>query len=240
LGYKLFSRYFSAKSKPTSTNEVLVKYLVSKLKIKPQNAALYEQAFRHRTLSATPDQSNERLEFVGDAILDAVVAGWAFKNYPNEDEGFLSKLKSRVVSRSNLNELAAKMKITDFVQVKMRSGQAMTAIGGNALEALIGALYEDQGFEKTKLWVEKHIISSFDFSLSADELNDAKSELYEQAHRKEANLEFKTSTISGNPNPEFETIVLWNEKQIGSATGPAKKTAEQLAAKKALEYLNMP
>lgn len=239
MGYKLFSRFFSAKSKPAS-NEVLVKFLVSKLKIQPKNTALYEQAFRHRTLSVTPDQSNERLEFVGDAILDAVVAAWLFRNYPNQDEGFLSKLKSRVVSRSNLNELAAKLKITELVQVKMRAGQAMSTIGGNALEALIGAIFEDQGFEKTKLWVEKHIIAAFDFSLSAEELNDAKSELYEQAHRKEARLVFETNTISGNPKPQFESVVFWNDKQISQATGPSKKTAEQLAAKKALEYLNMP
>jgi ribonuclease-3 len=240
LGYKLFSRFFSAGKKPVSLNEALLKYLVSKLKIKPKNVALYEQAFRHRTLSATPDQSNERLEFVGDAILDAVVAAWLYRNYPNKDEGILSKLKSRVVSRANLNSLAAEMKIADFVQAKMRTGQAMSAIGGNALEALIGAIFKDQGYEMASQWIEKHIISSFDFSLTEEELNDAKSELYEQAHRVDAALVFNTSTLSGNPEPLFESEVFWNEKQIGKATGPSKKMAEQQAAKKALEYLNMP
>jgi ribonuclease III len=240
LGYKLFSRFFSTGKKPVSLNEALLKYLVSKLKIKPKNVALYEQAFRHRTLSATPDQSNERLEFVGDAILDAVVAAWLYRNYPNKDEGILSKLKSRVVSRANLNSLAAEMKIADFVQAKMRTGQAMSAIGGNALEALIGAIFEDQGYEIATQWIEKHIISSFDFSLTEEELNDAKSELYEQAHRVDAALVFKTNTLSGNPEPLFESEVFWNEKQIGKAKGPSKKMAEQQAAKKALEYLNMP
>lgn len=239
MGFKLFSQFFSASNKPASSNEALVKYLETSLKIQPKNAALFEQAFRHRTFSATPDQSNERLEFVGDAILDAVVAAWLYRKFPNKDEGVLSKLRSRVVSRANLNLLAAQMGLAKYIQVKMRTGQAMTAVGGNALEALIGAIFEDQGYEKATQWVEKQIISSFDFSLTEDELNDAKSELYEQAHRKEAMLVFNTITLSGNPEPLFESVVLWNEKQIGKAEGPSKKSAEQLAAKKALEYLNM-
>jgi ribonuclease III len=238
LGLKIFSRFFSGRKAIPALNHDFQKFITNKLKINPDNWSLYEQAFRHRTLSATPQESNERLEFVGDAILDAAIASWLYNNYADKDEGFLSKMKSRVVSRVSLNKLALEMGIDAHVRTKLKTDLAKHAVCGNALEAVIGAIYEDKGYNAAAQWIDKFIIGRTDFSLNMQELNDAKSELFERAHRDDALLKFQTENIHSLPEPLFETIVYWRDIEAGRATGASKKLAEQNAARKALEFLN--
>lgn len=230
---------FLRKRKLAATSEADFQYFITqKLKINPHNWLLYEQAFTHRTMSKTPGESNERLEFVGDAILDAVVAIWLFQKFKDKDEGFLSKMKSRIVSRATLNNLALRMGLNEHIKSTLKSNVAVLAMGGNALEALIGALYNDQGYTITAAWVQNNVIAAIDLSMNVNDLNDSKSELYERAHKQRADLSVNTTEIESLPKPQFETVILWNDKEAGRASGTSKKLAEQNAANKALEFIN--
>ena len=120
----------------------------------PARLALYKTALTHRSVRETADENNERLEYLGDAILSAIVADFLFKKYPYKEEGFLTEMRSKMVNRNKLNEIAIKMglkKITYFN--KFDNSLKMSQIFGNTLEAVVGAIYLDKGFEKTQKWV---------------------------------------------------------------------------------------
>lgn len=208
------------------------------LGVDPVNLSLYQQAFRHVTVADTKVKSNERLEFVGDAILDAVVASYAFERFPDREEGFLSKIKSAVVNRKTLNKLARDMKLERWIEAKVSNRQAMHVIGGNTLEALIGAIYEDHGFLYTYSWIKDHIIHKLDLKKLQSSLKDPKSTLYELAHQESAQLEFSVVSATESANPPFEATVLWDNKVLAKATSSSKKEAEQKAARKALTLIN--
>lgn len=212
-------------------------FLENELRITPNNIKHYEQAFLHVTAVDKKIDSNERLEFVGDAILDAVVATYAFNQFPNRGEGFLSKIKSAVVNRQTLNKLARDMQLEQWINASVHNRQAMHVIGGNALEALIGALYQDKGFEETKRWIEQNIIKKLDAAKLKSALKDPKSTLYELAHKRNANLQFVIENPEQDTTPPFLASVVWNGQKIASAEASSKKTAEQKAAKKALADL---
>lgn len=211
---------------------------LKKLGINPHDLSLFEQAFRHVTVSTKKNMSNERLEFVGDAILDAVVANYAFNRFPDREEGFLSKFKSAVVNRKTLNKLARDMKLEQMIDANVSNRKAMHVIGGNALEALVGAIYQDQGYAFTYSWIEERIIKKLDLKKLQTSLKDPKSTLYERAHQESAKLEFKVASADNSSSPPFEAIVLWDGKVLTNATSSSKKEAEQKAARKALTLIN--
>lgn len=212
-------------------------FLHKELEIASENTAVYAQAFRHVTAVRNNAESNERLEFIGDAILDAVVASLVFDRYPDRDEGFLSKIKSAVVNRQTLNKLARDMHLEKWVEAKVNNRQAMHVIGGNALEALIGAIFKDKGFDYTRNWVEAHIVKKLDLQKLALSLKDPKSILYEESHRQNASLEFDVVPLHSDPNPPFKATVIWNGETVSSAEASSKKIAEQKAARKALSII---
>lgn len=219
-------------------NEDFLEFLTNDLGVEPIQLSLYEQAFRHVTVANGKTQSNERLEFVGDAVLDAIVAEYVYRKFPDRDEGFLSKLKSAVVNRNTLNKLARDMQLEPWIKARVSNRQAMHVIGGNALEALIGALFIDHGFETASRWVEKRIINKLDINKLKHALKDAKSTLYELAHRDNVNLEFKVDPVSEENNAPFVASVIWNGKTVAKAEATSKKSAEQKAARKALTLIN--
>lgn len=208
-------------------------FLEHSLGIVPRKKELYIQAFRHVTASTRKEQSNERLEFIGDAILDAIVAEIVYGRFPNEDEGFLSKMKSAVVNRKALNKLAREMQLEPWIQARVRNRQAMHVIGGNVLEALVGAMFIDHGYGFTHNWVKERIVNKLGFNRLKESLKDAKSTLFEKAHSKNAELRFDTKP-SGN---EFESTVFWNDQSLASAKASSKKDAEQRAARKSLTII---
>src|ERR1700761_1672239 len=125
----------------------------------PGKAVLYKTALTHRSVKDGADENNERLEYLGDAILSAIIADFLFKKYPYKEEGFLTEMRSKMVNRTTLNDIAVKMgfrKITNFN--KFDNSLKMSQIFGNTLEAFVGAVYLDKGFKKTKLWVLERII----------------------------------------------------------------------------------
>ena len=181
----------------------------------PNNINLYEQAFVHRSSDIRTQEgqriNNERLEFLGDAILDAVVSDILFNKFPNKKEGFLSNTRSKIVKRDTLNDIAIKMGLDKLVQTSIRTNTHNNYIYGNAFEAFIGAIYLDQGYETCKTLIEWGQKNRIDVSFS----------LIEAFTDKE-----------NNPIFQFQAILAGNPCGIG--IGYSKKEAQQNAAQIAL------
>lgn len=209
----------------------------------PGNLNYYELAFIHRSAShAGPDGSvinNERLEYLGDAILDAVISDYLFHHFPSKDEGFLSKMRSRIVRRETLNELAVEMGIEKFLVSHTEANKSVKHLWGNTFEALIGAVYLDKGYRKTRKFIVKNIIGSYlDLPRLQKEDKDYKSQLIEwaQKNREEIVFEFITEERHGHETV-FITSIRHNNRNIGSGKAASKKQAEQLAAQEALDHI---
>ena len=160
----------------------------------PGDLPLYKTALSHRSVREGADENNERLEFLGDAVLSSLIAHHLFRKYPYRGEGFLTEMRSKMVNRQKLNEIALKMglkKITFYN--KFDSALKISQIFGNTLEALIGAVYLDKGYKKTQRWVEKYIILPHLFTddLESIEIN-IKNKLYGWANKNGKALEFET------------------------------------------------
>jgi ribonuclease-3 len=184
--------------------------------------------------------NNERLEFLGDAILGAIIADFLYNRFPQEDEGFLTKTRSKLVNRSFLTNLTFEMGLHVFINSNMTKSNDKSHIYGDALEALIGAIYLDKGYKTTKYFVTKKILSQF-VNLNEVEQSDSnfKSQLIEwsQKNHKEINFETTEESADNSKHPKFKAVVKIDNKQIGKGTGTSKKEAHQEAAKEALEKL---
>jgi ribonuclease-3 len=208
----------------------------------PDNLALYKQAFRHSSSSSEINEhqpSNERLEFLGDAILDAVVAEHLFIKFPDENEGFLTKLKSKIVNRKTLSEIGKKMEIREVLNYNQSRAINLATIEGNALEAIIGAIYLDGGFDKAKQSLNNYVFrKNLDFNKLLTEEIDFKSKLFIWCQKKKLVIEFfVVSEINLNGIWHYEVKVAINNNEFGFGKGLSKKAAEQLAAKETLELL---
>ena len=227
-----------------------VKYYISKDKkfykliyqltgIYPSNLHVFKVAFTHKSASRyikTKSFNNERLEFLGDAILASVIADFLFSYFPYKKEGFLTKMRSRIVSREQLNEIALSMGL-QFHIVSQNRISGTKNIYGNALEALIGAIYIDKGFKKTKQFILDKLIKNYiDIKKLTNTDSDYKSQLIEWAQKNKEELHFKDEEIeSAEHNKQFFTsAVVVNDNVIGNGKGPSKKEAQQNASKEAL------
>ncbi len=212
------------------------------LGFRPDNLALYRSALSHRSVREGADENNERLEFLGDAVLSSVIAHFLFRKYPYRDEGFLTEMRSKMVNRQKLNEIALKMglkKIT--IYNKLDNALKISQIFGNTLEALIGAVFLDKGYKKTQVWVEKYLIHNHMFTddLEAIEIN-IKNRLYGWANKNGKVLEFATVGESIEGGRRLFTIGATIDGEIvAEAKGYNKKDASQLAALKAVEILGL-
>ena len=210
------------------------------LKITPGKIKLYEIAFLHRSASLTFNDgsvvNNERLEYLGDAVLDAIVADYLFKKFPRKKEGFLTQMRSKIVKRSNLDLLARNIGIDYMVVSNTNRNIHKKHIYGDAFEALIGAIYLDKGYKKTKRYVVKYIIKNF---VNLEELiskeTDFKSRIIEWGQKNKVILTFETTEeyTEVEQAPTFVTHVKTNDQMLGNGTGKSKKEAEQNAAEQA-------
>lgn len=212
------------------------------LGFKPSDILLYKTALSHRSVREGADENNERLEFLGDAILSSIVAHYLFRKYPYKGEGFLTEMRSKMVNRQKMNEIAVKMglkKIT--IYNKMDNALKISQIFGNSLEALIGAVYLDKGYEKTKKWVEKYIILPHLFidDLEGIDIN-IKNKLYGWANKNGKSLEFVTLDEKIENGRRLFTIASTVDGQIvAQAKGFNKKDASHIAAQMAVEKLGL-
>jgi ribonuclease-3 len=215
----------------------------------PYNRRLYLQAFIHNSSAEKLEglktrNSNERLEFLGDAVLGMIIAELLFKKYPFKGEGFLTEMRSKTVSRKKLSEIAYKMGIQQHLTLddSVKSNKAaIRGISGNALEALIGAVYLDRGYMVTKKFIEKKIIlPHLDFEHLKEHTENFKSILNQWAQKSRKELVFKVMNESGKNHSKIYTVsAMLDGEEAGTAQGPSKKRAEQLASEMACKKLKI-
>ena len=208
----------------------------------PKHMPYYEMALNHRSKIDDAQDNNERLEFLGDAILGALVAEYLFKRYPYQPEGYLTELRSRIVRRETLNNVAMRMGLQKMVQYnKNDRGLSRSHIFGNALEALIGAVYLDQGFVKTRRFILQQIIKPYiDIQLLESTDTNYKNQLLSWAQKNNHNISFDTLDEKTEGTRKLFTVgIMLNGELVASGTGFNKKEAGQVAAQKALEVLSV-
>ncbi len=209
----------------------------------PLNITLYKLAFKHRsTQISTNDEKqsdNERLEYLGDAILGAIVAHVLFKKYPYRDEGFLTEMRSKIVNRENLNKLAVKIGVDSFV--KERSDHKSKSIYGNAFEALVGAIYLDRGYNITKKFIIDKILK---FHVDIEELEmtelNFKGKLIDWGQKEKKEVKFELiEEIGDGYAKKYKMMVVIDGSNYEDAIDFSKKKAEQKAAEKTLLALGI-
>jgi ribonuclease-3 len=215
------------------------------LGFRPGNLQIYEIAFIHRSASFTlPDGkkiNNERLEFLGDSVLDGILSAFLFEKYPDASEGFMTKIRSRIVNREFLNQLAVSMAINKILVSNISSGHNTRHLYGDALEALIGAVFLDKGFRKTKRFFIKNVLEKYlDLQTIVNTDNDYKSLVFEWVQKKKTNLSFTYNEEYDFDLKKsvFTTTLQIDKKEFGKGQGASKKEAEQEAARQAWEKLN--
>ena len=215
--------------------------LVKILGFLPGNNRVYEIAFIHRSASATCKNgqliNNERLEFLGDAILDAIIADYLYEKFPGKDEGFLTQLRSKIVKRKQLNKLAYNLGVSSFLVSNTNSQQTRVNLLGNAFEALIGAIYLDKGYRRTRNFVIRKILKKhLDVDRLARKESDFKSRIIEWAQKNKQDIRFVSQEAAHADTNEsfFKSQVMLVDKELGNGTGHSKKDAEQKAAEEAL------
>ncbi len=210
----------------------------------PSNIALYQLAIIHSSRAKEKDgfrESNERLEYLGDAILGAAVADYLFKKYPFKNEGFLTEIRSRIVNRESLNHLARRIGIGSIVQFDNKNAQLQQVILGNTLEAIVGAIYLDKGYLRCKKFViDKLIQPNFDLEVVIQSNANHKSRIIEWAQRNSKEIRFEILSVKKARNGrEFSARVFIGEQPFGLGYGFTKKKAEQDAAQKTCDMLEI-
>lgn len=218
------------------------KQLQNVLGVKPGRYSLYYTALSHRSVKEGTAENNERLEYLGDAVLSAIVADYLFKRYPYKGEGFLTEMRSKMVNRQQLNEIALKMglkKITLYN--KFDNFLKGSQIFGNTLEALVGAVYLDKGYVRTKDWVLKRIIIPHLFVDDLEQIDiNLKNRLIGWASKNAKLLEFETLSEKVEGSRRIFTIAVRLDGEILSeGKGYNKKDASQIAAQAAIELLGI-
>jgi ribonuclease-3 len=214
--------------------------------LKPRNIDLYKIAVIHRSASSIVSNgkkvNNERLEYLGDSILDAIVADYLFTKFPDQNEGFLTKMRSRIVSRYSLNNIALAIELDKLVISQTNNALACKHIYGDALEAFVGAIYLDRGFKFTRQWVNEAILSKhIDLNELQSTETDYKSRVIELAQKYKYAISFENQEqeTGKGQNPLFEAKLFINKKILGTGFGTSKKEAEQNAAMVALERIDI-
>lgn len=210
----------------------------------PHDISFYEQALLHKSLAAKSDKgkplNNERLEFLGDAILDAIVADIVYKQFTGKKEGFLTNTRSKIVQRETLNKLAVEIGLDKLIKYSTKSSSHNSYMCGNAFEALVGAIYMDRGYEVCKYFIDEKIIKKYiDLeSLARKEVN-FKSKLIEwtQKNRVVATFDLIEEFLDKEANPVFQTEIIVEGISAGTGIGYSKKESQQNAAKMALKKI---
>ncbi|MFW5658354.1 MAG: ribonuclease III [Bacteroidota bacterium] len=215
--------------------------------LEPREPALYRQAFRHSSIAnhrrrQRKMESNERLEYLGDSILGAVVSDYLYRHYPSRAEGWLTEMRSKIVKRKSLNELGRKMGLDQLLEYDRKTNTFHPSMVGNTLEAFIGAIYLDCGYNSTRRFIEKRILG---IHLDLDELAETnenyKSQLMEYIQKEKLPMveyELVREELE-NDRRTFHVVAKIGEKKLGEGMAPKKKAAEQMASEQALINLNV-
>jgi ribonuclease-3 len=232
------------KSPKKSYDKKLIAAVKTITGLAPGNLSLYRLAAVHSSRAVEKNgyrESNERLEYLGDAILGAAVADYLFMKYPFQDEGFLTEIRSRIVNREALNQLARKLGIQNIVQYDAKNTQLQQVILGNTLEAIVGAVYLDKGYLRCKRFViNKLILPFFNLDTIINSNTNFKSKVIEWSQRNGKSVRFEMIEMKRTKNSkEFTSQVLIDDEPVGKGFGTSKKKAEQDAAFKTCSELNI-
>ncbi|MCB0382998.1 MAG: ribonuclease III [Psychroserpens sp.] len=206
---------------------------------KPKNKELYVKAFTHRSLNLKDHEGNavnyERLEFVGDAMLSAVIASYLFEKVPHGDEGYLTKMRSKVVSREHLNELGKDLKLIDLVESKIPTSNFGNNIHGNLFESLVGAIFLDKGYKQCEKFIFKRVIKPHvDIETLEGKIISYKSLLIEWCQKEKKSFDYNVYEDTGNDDlKHFSVKLSINDKVISKARATSKKKAEEKASRRA-------
>jgi ribonuclease-3 len=211
----------------------------------PGNIGIYRLAFSHSSAARENSQgikeSYERLEFLGDSFLGAVVAEYLFKKFPFQDEGFLTDIRSRIVNRESLNKVGKKMGLMSVVTYSGSVNQQHRSLYGDVLEALVGAIYLDKNYKVCRQFIISSILEPhFDLDEVIQTNSNHKSILIEWAQRESKKIRFDIVDEKGSMHSkEFTAIVILEDEPIAQGVGTSKKRAEQSAAEKACQALKL-
>lgn len=238
-------KFVSQKQYLFKPDKVFVKHLKKILGFNPGNYKLYQLACIHKSSSFEIFKdlqiNNERLEYLGDAILDVLVAERLFKKFQDKDVGFLTQMRSKIVNRENLNNIAIKLGISNILITKVNS-ENHKSIYGDALEAMIGALYLDKGFKKArKIVLERIIHPNINLNKLQDMEIDFKSRIIEWGQKNKKDVSFSNfeETDEKSNAVYFISHLIIADELIGRGTGSSKKEAEQNAARQGIDSLNI-
>jgi ribonuclease-3 len=209
----------------------------------PRNVALYRKAFTHS--SAAPEikegvkDSYERLEFLGDAVLGTVIADYLFKKFPFKDEGFLTKMRSKIVSRVQLNKLSVRFGLQKFIEADFGFSRNNHSVNGDVFEALIGAIYLDKGYVFTRRFIQDKVIQDhLDIEEIEQTETDFKSKFIEWAQKEKKAFSFVVvDEIMNGSEKHYIIEARIDQQTLGKGQSISKKKAEQIASEQALERL---
>jgi len=210
----------------------------------PKNIFYYELALTHKSASLYYNKNysinNERLEFLGDAVLNTIIGEYLFHEFINENEGFLTTLRSKLVNRHSLNEIALKLQLHKMIKQQADLDIIASNIPGNALEAMIGAIFIDKGYEFTKqIILNKIILPYVDWHDLIENETNFKGKIIDWCQKNHLTIEFKCEPISIDKKVQgYQADVIINGQTMGRGKGQTKKEAEQQAAKEAIEKMH--
>lgn len=209
------------------------------LGFKPKTKSFYIKAFTHRSMNLKDELGNavnyERLEFVGDAMLSSVIAAYLFEQVPHGDEGYLTKMRSKVVSREHLNKLGEELRLIDLVNSRIPTSNFGDNIHGNLFEALVGAIYLDKGYDTCEKFIFKRVINPHvDIETLEGRVISYKSLLIEWCQKEKNTFDYQVYEDTGNDElKHFSVKLSINEKVVSKARATSKKKAEEKASKRA-------
>lgn len=209
------------------------------LGFKPKNLNYYKKAFTHRSLNKIDESGHaisfERMEFLGDAMLSAVIASHLFKAVPGGNEGYLTKMRSKVVSRKHLNELGKDLGLIKHIQTNIPKEQFGVNIHGNLFEALVGAIYLDRGYKYCKKFIYERVIDPYvDIEQLEGKVISYKSLLIEWCQKEKKEFNFEVYEDTGNDDiKHFAVKLRINDRVVAKARATSKKKAEEKASKRA-------
>jgi ribonuclease-3 len=228
--------------KPQKSKEELelIGFILKKFGYRPKELKYFYKAITHKSFrNQEIEFSNERLEFLGDAVLDSVVADYLFVKFEDEDEGYLTRIKSKIVNRKTLSDIGEAMNIREILRYNQARSINLSTLEGNAFEAILGAIYLDGGYESVKKSVQNYVFRNFvNINRLLEEEIDFKSRLFIWCQKKKLQLNFDVlKEVNTGSGWVYEVEVEINGKKYGRGRGSAKKLAEQEAAKETLELL---
>jgi ribonuclease-3 len=235
---RLLKKLFSRNSRPTEGGNFFVA-IQKIIEFKPINLKYYEKAFTHRSSNKTDEKGNpinyERLEFLGDSMLSSVIAAHLYKEAPLGDEGYLTKMRSKIVSRDHLNELGKDLHLVDLVNSKVPTAHFGDNIHGNIFEALVGAIFLDKGYSGCEQFIQRRVIIPYvNIARLEGKVISYKSLVIEWCQKEKKIFHFDIFDDNGNDGQKYFGVKLSiDEKVIAKSRATSKKKAEEIAAKRA-------